>query len=397
VKLSAKLNREAWVLLSISGLHAFSFALSNVFVNVFLWKIKHDLLVIAWYNVAEHFATALTFIIAGWITKRVDRVVSIRIGVALQALFYLTVLMLGTKAIDYAFILGLFLGVGSGFYWLSFNVLYFEISERDNRDAMNGASGFISSLAGMIAPITSGFLITHVDDLLGYRIIFSISLAIFALAVFVSFRLHLRRATGRFQLFPVLASSFNPHDDWFWIQWGTFFQGLREGIFLFLTGLLVYFVSNNELVLGSYLTLTSIVSLISYFILGKYLRPEWRMRAMLLACVMMGLLLLPFLYYWNTTTMMLYGAGLYLFYPYYYTATLSTAYDMIGGHPSEVERRVEHVVAKELMLNSGRLVSLFIFIAAYVQVPTLLTIKVLLFIFGFVQIVAWALLRKIRT
>jgi MFS transporter, YQGE family, putative transporter len=390
-----KLNREAWVLQGVSGLHAFSFALSNAFVNVFLWKINHNLFKIAWYNLSNYVAIAITFILAGLITKRVDRVISIRIGVALQALFYLTVLLLDTKAINYVVPLGFFLGLGNGFFWMSFNVLYFEISERDNRDVMNGINGFITSLSGMIAPLISGFIITRVDHFLGYRIIFGISLGIFVLSVVVSFWLKLRKAEGKFRLGEVIAVSFQPKTNWFWVQLSSLFQGLREGVFLFFTGLLVYFITKNELTLGTYFTSASVVSLISYLLLGKFLRPAWRVNAVLVATVMMGLLIIPFLLYWNTWTVMLYGIGLYLFYPFYYAPTISIAYDVIGEHKEAVELRVEYVVAREIMMNIGRLISLIIFMIILANTNTLTSLKPLLLCLGFVQVGTWFAIRKI--
>jgi YQGE family putative transporter len=390
-----KLNREAWVLLSVSGLHAFSFSLSNAFVNVFLWKINRSLFQIGLYNLANYFAIALTFILAGWITKKVDRVISIRIGVALQALFYLTVLILDTKAVDYVVLLGFFLGLGNGFFWMSYNVLYFEISERDNRDVMNGISGFITSLSGMIAPLLSGFIITKVDHFLGYRIIFGISLGIFVLSVVVSFWLKLRKAEGSFQLWKVLAISTKPKTNWFWVQLATFFQGLREGVFMFLTGMLVYFITKNELTLGSYFTAASVVSLISYFLLGRYLRPAWRIHAMLIATIMMGLLIIPFLIYWNIWTVMLYGVGLYLFYPFYYATLTSITYDVIGEHKEAVELRVEYVVTKELVLNLGRLISLCIFLIIISRNPNITSLKPMLLCLGFMQIGSWLAARKV--
>lgn len=390
-----KLNREAWVLLGVSGLHAFSFALSNAFVNIFLWKINHDLFKIAWYNLSNYIAIAITFILAGWITKRVDRVISIRIGVALQALFYLTVLLLDTRAINYVVPLGFFLGLGSGFFWMSYNVLYFEISERDNRDVMNGVSGFITSLSGIIAPLISGFIITRIDHFLGYRIIFGISLGIFVLSVVVSFWLKLRKAEGKFRLGEVFSITFQPKTNWFWVQLSSLFQGLREGVFLFFTGLLVYFITKNELTLGTYYTIASLVSLISYLLIGRFLKPTWRVNALLVSTIMMGILIIPFLLYWNTWTVMVFGIGTFFFYPFYYAPTLSIAYDVIGEYKEAVEMRVEYVVAREIMINFGRLISLIIFMVILANTNNISSLKPLLLCLSFIQIGTWFAIRKV--
>jgi MFS transporter, YQGE family, putative transporter len=391
-----RLDREAWVLLSISGLHAFSFVLSNAFVNVFLWKLNHDLFSIAIYNLANYVGIGITFILAGWITKHVDRIISIRIGVVLQALFYLSILLLGTQSVDYVLVLGFFCGLGSGFFWMSYNVLYFEISERDNRDLMNGISGFISSFTGMIAPLLSGFIITQVNNhFTGYRIIFGISLGIFVIAIIVSFLMKLRKSEGSFQLGRVMSISFQPKNNWFWINIATFFQGLREGLFLFFTGLLVFLVTNSELTLGTYYTIASIVSLISYFVMVRYLKPTWRTNAMLVASIMMGLVFIPFLVFWNTWTVLLYGIGLYLFYPFYFAPFTSTVYDVIGESSEAVKLRVEYVVFRELTLNFGRIISLLIFFLFISRSTDITSLKPLLLCLGFAQVGTWFAIRKI--
>ena len=180
-----QLDREAWLLQLISGLFAASTALSNTFVNVYLWKINSQFSLIGWFNLVGYVAMAAAFVVAGRLAKRVDRVVIVRLGVALQALFYLSVLMLGREAVRYVTLLGSFMGIGAGFFWLAYNLLYFEITERDNRDIYNGVNGLLVSAAGIIAPMLSGWIIKQVDQFTGYRIIFSISLGIFVMAVLV--------------------------------------------------------------------------------------------------------------------------------------------------------------------------------------------------------------------
>src|SRR3954449_6437713 len=125
-----RLDREAWLLLLMSGLFAIASALSSSFVNIYLWKIKNDWILISWFNTIHYGSAAATFVFAGWMTKQIERVIAIRLGVAGLSIFYLSVLWLGTKAVDYIFWLGIMMGLGSGFFWLAFNVLYFEITEK---------------------------------------------------------------------------------------------------------------------------------------------------------------------------------------------------------------------------------------------------------------------------
>jgi len=122
------LTKDLTLLLLIGGLYSLSIALSNTFVNIYLWKQTGELKDIGLYNLAVAVAQPFTFILAGRWAKKIDRVIVFRIGIILLALFYLSVLGFGTSASKYLLLLGALLGMGYGFYWLAFNVLTFEIT-----------------------------------------------------------------------------------------------------------------------------------------------------------------------------------------------------------------------------------------------------------------------------
>ncbi|WP_131849097.1 MFS transporter [Baia soyae] len=389
-----RLDREAWYLLTISALHAISLALSNTFLNVYLWKLKQNFLLIGWYNLTYHISVAVTFLFAGWLTKKVDRVIAIRLGVAIQALFYLTVLFLGTSAADYVVLLGFFIGVGSGFYWLAFNVLYFEITERENRDYFNGISGFTNSLAGIMAPILSGWIITRINHFTGYRIIFWISLGIFIAAVIVSFFLKARSSRGSYRLKEVLRIAWNRENKWHWINLAMLVQGIREGVFVFITGLLVYLTARSELTLGTFYTICNLVSLIAYYFVGKWMTPERRIKAMFVGSIALGVCFLPYLFLLNTWSMFVFGIGIFLFFPFYYNPILSIVFDVIGEKDENVELRVEYVVSRELALNIGRILSVLGFIIWISYYPDLIHLRWYLLPIAFVQVLTWWLIRK---
>nr|WP_307190321.1 MFS transporter [Geomicrobium sp. JCM 19039] len=141
-------NRDYKLLLITGGLYAMSTALSNTFVNVYLWKQTEDLMMIALYQLASVLFQPLAFFLAGRLTKQMDRTIVLRIGVIVLSLFYLTVLLLGQNASQMIVVVGALLGLGFGIYWLAFNVLTFEITEPGTRDSFNGFLGLFTSLAG---------------------------------------------------------------------------------------------------------------------------------------------------------------------------------------------------------------------------------------------------------
>ncbi|MBA4492943.1 MFS transporter [Paenactinomyces guangxiensis] len=390
-----RLDREAWLLILESGLFAVATALSNTFVNVYLWKIKNDLVIISWFNFTHYLTSAVTFVIAGWMAKRVDRVVAIRLGVALLAAFYLTVLLIGTKSIHYVILLGVLLGLGGGFFWLAYNVLYFEITARENRDIYNGVNGLFGSVAGISAPLISGLIITRVDNFTGYSIIFGISLAIFLAAVVVSFMFKSRSAHGSYRLFPVISMTKRRKNHWYWVCLAMMAHGLREGVFVFLIGLLVYVITRDELTLGAFFTASSLVSLISFYIVGRFMKPGLRNLFIFIGTLMMGLVILPFIFYVNYWTMFILGVGAALFYPLYMAPLTSTVFDFIGENEKTVQMRVEYVVVRELALNLGRLAGILIFIWWISYSSDVMHIRWFVLGVGFTQMLAWWAIKQV--
>jgi len=389
------LNRAAWILLAESGLFAIATALSSTFVNIYLWKIENDWILIAWFNVAHYLVGAITFILAGWLSKRMERVIIIRLGVMGLALFYLTVWLLGTKAVLYVYALGALLGLGSGFFWLAFNVLYFEITERDNRDVFNGINGSLTSFAGITAPFISGLIISKMGSLTGYRWVFGLSLTIFGLAVLISFLFKERKSEGDYRLIRVLSGLRKKSNHWYWVNMAMIAQGLREGVFSFLVSLLFYVTTKSELALGTYFTITSVVTFLSFFIVSRFLKPTLRNRYMFVGTLMMGLSGVPFVLDASAWALWLFGIGVSLFYPFYMAPLTSTVFDVIGEDQENARLRVEFVVARELALNMGRISGILLFIWWVNQSPDLSHIRWFLLIVGFTQMLSWFAIRQI--
>lgn len=390
-----RLDREAWLLLLMSGLFAIASALSSSFVNIYLWKLKNDWILISWFNTIHYGSAAATFVLAGWMTKHIERVIAIRLGVAGLSVFYLSVLWLGTKAVDYIFWLGILMGVGSGFFWLAFNVLYFEITDRKNRDVFNGVNGFLTSVAGIVAPFISGYIISHMGKFAGYRIIFAVSLAIFISAVMVSFFFKSRRTRGEYQLLPVLKLAGTRGSNWYWVSLAMAAQGLREGIFTFLISLLVFVVTKNEWELGGFFTVQSAVSCLGFFIVSRYMKPALRYRFLLIGAAMMGILILPLVVSLSSGSLWILGVGAAFFYPFYAAPLMASVFDVIGATERAARRRIECVVSRELALNLGRITGILFFIWWMSTFPNLFQIRWFVLIIGFTQLLAWLSIRHV--
>ncbi|MGG1599951.1 MFS transporter [Paenibacillus naphthalenovorans] len=393
---STPLTGQSRLLLTVNGLFAAANALSGVFVNVYLWKAKHDFSVIGWFTLVHHLSMALTFWLAGKWVKEHNKMNCLRTGVAVAALFYLLVLWFGEQSADYYVLLGAVQGLSSGLFWLAFNVVYFEVTDPDNRDRFNGAAGLLGSGAGMIAPWISGFLIVRMQETNGYRLIFTLSLIVFCIGVIVSFFLKKRKSSGNYEWFLTWRCLRQKDTAWRKVGLALMAQGVREGVFGFFIALLVFVHTGSEMKLGNFSLLTSAAALISFMLAGRWLRPEYRPKALLIGAVMLVLIIFPFFWKVDFVTLLMFGIGAAVFYPLYAIPMTSIVFDLIGGDEESVKRREEYIVMRELALNAGRLLGTAVFITVVSLTRSPAAMNWLLLAIGSSPIAAWYWMRKVK-
>lgn len=391
------LSAQAILLLSVNGFFAAANALSGTFVNVYLWKMKNDFAVIGWFAFANQLTMAATFWLAGKWVKEYNKMNCLRLGVAVNALFYLFVLLLQEQAVRYVIPLGIIQGLSAGFFWLAFNVVYFEVTDPENRDKFNGWAGLLGSGAGMLAPWISAFLITHTNQINGYRLIFSISLAVFLIGMIFSFFLKKRKMKGTYHWVIGFRRMKEPENPWRLAFPALIAQGIREGVFGFLIGLMVYIVTQNEMNVGNYSLITSAVALFSFWVVGKWLKPKHRKPGMLIGTVMILAAIMPFFWRLDYFTLLVFGVGVALFIPLYIVPMTSSVFDLIGLDEESARQRVEFIVLRELALNAGRMLGTLIFIVVVSRTSAPLAMNLLLLGIGSSPLIAWLFIKNLLT
>lgn len=388
-------TKDLSLLLIIGGLYSLSVALSNTFVNIYLWKQTGEYSDLALYNLSIVVLQPLTFILAGRWAKKIDRVIVLRIGVTLLSLFYTMVLITGKNASTFLLLLGSLLGVGYGFYWLAYNVLTFEITEPETRDFFNGFLGILSSTGGMIGPIAAGFIITRFEKFTGYTIVFGLSLALFALAVFLSFSIKPRPAKGKYCFKRILAER-KQNENWRLITNANFCQGLREGTFLFVVSVLVYISTGSEMALGTFGLINSGISFIAYYAASRLIKKGDRKKAILIGGILLYLSVLLLVWDVNYVKLLFYGGIIAIAYPILLVPYMSTTYDVIGSGWKAAEMRIEYIVVREVFINVGRIVSILAFLAAVTFFNEKQSIPILLLFLGAGHSLIYFFIRRVQ-
>ncbi|AIQ51664.1 MFS transporter [Paenibacillus sp. FSL R7-0331] len=386
-------HNQAALLLAVNGLYLLASVLAGTFLNVYLWKARQDYSMIGWFAFSQQVAVGLSFWLAGKWVKEHNKMNALRLGIAVSGIFYLLVLWAGDHASRYIWPLGLILGVSIGLFWLAYNIIYFEITDAQNRDHYNGWMGLLGSLTGIAGPFLSGWLISRLQGERGYRVVFIVSLCIYAAAAVLSFWLKKRKSEGAYLWLEPWRELRRSGSGWRPVAGALLFQGLREGVFSFLIGLLVYIAAQAESRLGQFALITSAISLLSYYAAGKWFKPRYRSAGMLTGGILLLAVMVPLLWKFSYGTLLLMGIGTSLVIPLYMLPMTSTSFDLMGESAESAGKRVEWVVLRELSLMSGRLLGMLVFIAVLSVSSSTRVIIVLLFALGAAPLGSWLLLR----
>ncbi|WP_379146102.1 MFS transporter [Paenibacillus sp. sgz500992] len=389
------LRNQAVLLLAVAGLYMLASVLAGTFLNVYLWKSRQNFAMIGWFTVAQQVAVGLSFWVGGKWVKEHNKMNALRLGIAVSGFFYLLVLWLGGQAVHYIWPLGLILGLSIGFFWLAFNIVFFEITEAVNRDFFNGWMGLLGSFTGIVGPWVSGWLISLWPGEHGYRVVFIISLCTYGISAVLSFLLQKRKSEGTYLWLEPWKELRRAGSPWRPAAAALLFQGLREGVFSFLIGLLVYIAAREESKLGQFALITSAVSLISYFVAGKWFKPKFRSAGMLAGGLLLVAVITPLLWKVSYGTLLIMGIGTSLCIPLYMLPMVSTSFDLMGLSAEAAGKRVELVVLRELSLMSGRLLGVFVFIAVLSVNDSPQVITLLMLLLGASPLGSWLVLRRL--
>lgn len=389
------LRNQAVLLLAVAGLYMLASVLAGTFLNVYLWKSRQNFVMIAWFTVAQQVAVGLSFWVGGKWVKEHNKMNALRLGIAVSGFFYLLVLWLGGQAVHYIWPLGLILGLSIGFFWLAFNIVFFEITEAVNRDFFNGWMGLLGSFTGIVGPWISGWLISLWPGDRGYRVVFIISLCTYGISAVLSFLLQKRKSEGTYLWLEPWKELQRTGSPWRPAAAALLFQGMRDGVFSFLIGLLVYIAAREESKLGQFALITSAVSLISYYAAGKWFKPKFRSAGMLAGGLLLVAVITPLLWKVSYGTLLIMGIGTSLSIPLYMLPMVSTSFDLMGLSAEAAGKRVELVVLRELSLMSGRLLGVFVFIAVLSVNDSPQVITLLMLLLGASPLGSWLVLRRL--
>jgi MFS transporter, YQGE family, putative transporter len=363
------LSRSQKLLLGIHACYGLATTMSGLFLNLYLWRLSNDLTVNASFILVTFFFGTISFIVGALLSKKSDRIFSFQIGIGLTSLFYLLVILLQEKTAAYPMLIGILNGTATGFYWLGYLVLIYDLVDNQSRSQFMGKQMAVFGIVNTFGPAFAGFIITKFD-FIGYNLVFTLSLLLFFTGLILSFWLP-KDSSPKKPLYLRLLWRFNRRQPslktmWFgWLVWG-----ICEGILAFFPTVILFMSVKNEFLVGISSILFGSVAVLSSLWHSRYNHKEKEPYTLLMVWLMYFLACVPMILNMNIWTVFIFLIVNEISKSLLGVTYFSFMFRTIKDLPKQ-GLRTESMVMREIMLNIGRILSIITFILLYLFVRDL--------------------------
>lgn len=340
--------------------------LNGVYINTLFVRYTGSPDIVLTYNAILYPTIPVFMVLLIFFIKKYSPVVATRIGIVGYNLLYISffaALLMG-KLRELMPVLAMVSATGAAFYWISYSVLVSSYSEDNSRDVALGLIGLSGSVCTIAIPFLAGNIIAAFDGMTGYYVVFGISFLISLYALKKSFSLSAFVMEDKRTHFKDAVRQVLCQKIWRSTMLGEFFKGIREGAFFFILVVLLYQAVQSELIVGINTFVTGLVGLAAFWGFGKIIKPDNRLKHMVIAIVSLSVITgLLFLKY-NAVTIILLSVVNAVFVPPILNSMLSIFFLVIERTPGGIQKKAEFITIKELFQNVGRTLGILLFLAA---------------------------------
>jgi MFS transporter, YQGE family, putative transporter len=365
--------------LIMNALFSFGGALSGVFQSVFLWKLDKTYSLLAYYSMYWSVSIIIFFGLCAWLARKTSPMVTMRLGFVFDLITYLIILIFHKTLSEHIFLLGISNGLAMSLYYVGMHMAVLDLTTNDKRDQFLYIQGILFTVGGIVAPLLSGMIISQMDGMIGYYIVFIATCIFFVFSFIVSLRVKIKPVSSKSFFWDVIKK---PSREWRKMYKVMFADGIVSGVYTtFLITMMTFKVAGGEFSLGVFNTAAQIMSMLAFYALAKFSNPSYRITVFSIGAVSILL-----------------GSGLISAFPVIISLILfaiiqpvsmnmiSTSmnamiYESIEKDPKYKEKRLDYIIIREIPLGLGRIlgVCMFLVMRHYFDIEKLLPVSFSLF------------------
>lgn len=261
LKIKNTLTKETKYLLIVGMLFLAGSNIASVFLNVYLVRLTNSIFIILFQNILNYVSLLIAFIIGTKFISKINLVTFLKTGIFSMIAYYLLILSLKEQAQLFLIPLGIFNGIGQGFYYFSFNLLTGQLVKESEQGRFFSYQQTFSYLFGIIMPSLSGYIISIYTKLTGYYILFFISALLLIIGIYMSIFIKGLTLNQNIRLLEVLKLKGNKY--WNANKYYNFSNGIRDSIFNQIFTVFAYTIISNEQIIVQFNSIMACIGIFS--------------------------------------------------------------------------------------------------------------------------------------
>lgn len=351
------LSKNSLFLLVIGMLYLAGTNLATTFINVYLVRVTNNIGIIIIQNIINYATLLLAFMLATKLIIKISLNFILKLGIVATLLYYLCILLLQEKTSLFLIPLGLFNGMGQGFYYFSFNLLVGQLVKEKEQGRFFSWQQSFSYLFGVITPTVSGYIIVRFTQLTGYYLLFLTAVILFGLGMIISSQIANINLDAKMNVLKVLKLKGNVY--WDSNKYYHLSNGVREAIFNQIFTVFAYSIIANEQIIGQYNSMMAVIGIFSsVFIASRFNRYNQK-KYHLIASIIYFVIMLLLGVFKTPGTLLLVYLGLGIVYCWNQTLFQSMKYQLASRAKADFNQE-DYIVSCEFFIALGRITGLTI-------------------------------------
>lgn len=397
--------QEMRVLLITNLLFSLVLPVLELFVGAYIMRNTNDMKLVVFFQLATYAGIPLTFLINGFLLRRVKIAYLYSFGMLLSGVSMLIMMLLDSLTFNGIIVAGFIMGLSYGFFWANRDFLAWNTTNDGNRNYYYGLETFFYTSASVAVPYTVGAFLAHAgkNNWFGssidgaYHVLTVVVFIITILAsILISTKGKFRNpASERFIYFRF-------HALWRKMMQLSVLKGLAQGYIVTAPAILIMTLVGREDILGIIQSAGAIISAVLMYLIGRYSMPTHRLKIFAAGLLFfVGGSLFNAIFY-SSLGVYLFLVCLLLSRPLLDLAYFPLQLNVID-RVSAIEKRNEfsYIFIHEFGLFAGRMLGCGLFIVLATYISDMVALRYAILVIGVVQLfsvfIARGIVRDLNT
>lgn len=300
-------------------------------------------------------------------SKSKNRANLMRIGIILDFVYFLTIILLKDKVVNYIYLVGLLYGLEEGFYYSVYNILESDGITNEERAKFAGTYTAIESILSIIFPIIFGSLISATGFLKSLTVVFIIVIVRIILSfIYKDNNVPKSNKTNMKEYFE-LTNKDKRFKQMYKVE---FLNGIvySEAAFSYIVTIYIIKVFSDSFSLGVFTSIFSVITFVIGILFAKFINKKYYSSAIKISMVFTIMSLFLMIFRCNAVTIILFNLFQTISKKLKNLITGNNQANLSNYSKIAKEYKTEYWLANETSLVIGRIISSSVFILlAYID------------------------------